>query len=282
MDMQNKVCVVTGANCGIGKETVRQLARKGASLAMICRNEARGEAARKDIIESTGNKKISLFLADFAHQNEIRAVADQLLSKYSQIHVLVNNAGTMFANRMETKEGIEMTFAVNHLAPFLLTNLLLPSLKKAPAARIITVASEVHRLGARFFDLKNLQLQEGFSGLKAYGISKLCNIMFSHELARRTASDSCVVNSLHPGAVRTNLANEAGKLMKLFYLLGAPFMKSSRSGAQTPVFLATSEDVKNISGSYFINKKERTPASIANDDEVTTELWKISTTLTNL
>ncbi|MDZ7717004.1 MAG: SDR family NAD(P)-dependent oxidoreductase [Balneolaceae bacterium] len=172
MDMKNKLCIVTGANSGIGKATAMELASRDAYVVMICRNEERGLNAKKEIIQKTGNTGVELLLADFSYQYEIREVAEQIINKFEQVDVLINNAGTIFHKREETLDGIEKTFAVNHLGPFLLTNLLLPHLKKAPEARVINVASEAHRVGVPVFDLGNLQLMEGFGGVKAYGLSK--------------------------------------------------------------------------------------------------------------
>lgn len=282
MNMQNKLCLVTGANSGIGKATVMKLVELGAYVVMVCRDEEKAEKAKEDIITKTGSSGVEIMLADLAYQYEIREVADHFKSKYDQLDVLINNAGTLVSKREETIEGIEKTFAVNHLAPFLLTNLLTQHLKAAPEARIINVSSEVHRMGAPVFDLSNLQLEEGFSPMKAYGLSKLCTIMFTRELARRMKDTSVTANALHPGVVSTQLADEANWMMKLFYFIGKPFMKSPATGAKTPVYLAVSDEVKGVSGKYFRNKKEVKPAEIALDDELTNKLWEISEELTHL
>lgn len=282
MDMQNKLCLVTGANSGIGKKTAQALAEMGAQVIMLCRNRERGEKARMELRKKTRNDDIKLLIADLSKKDEIRKAVEQFLKNHDRMDVLINNAGTLFNRRQENEDGIEMTFSVNHLGPFLLTNLLLPALTNANKARIVNVASEVHRLGARFFDLNDLQLQNGFSGMKAYGISKLCNIMFTHELSRRFSTDKITANSLHPGVIGSNLASEAGWLIKLVYILGKPFMKSPKTGAQTPIYLATSDEVEEISGKYFINCKERSPAAIAYEDEKTERLWEISSKLSNI
>ena len=282
MNMQNKLCIVTGANSGIGKATATELANQGAYVVMICRDEKRGLNAKEGIIEQTGNTGVELMLADFSYQYEIREVAEQIGNKFEQVDVLVNNAGTIFHSREETLEGIEKTFAVNHLGPFLLTNLLLPHLKNAPHARIVNVASEAHRVGVPVFNLNNLQLQEDFGGLKAYGLSKLCNIMFTYELAKKLEGSNVKTNALHPGVVSTNLASEASWWMKLLYMIGRPFMRSSKKGARTSIYLATSDEVSQITGKYFKNQRQTKPASIAYDDELTAGLWKISEELTGL
>jgi len=282
MDLANKLCIVTGANSGIGKETVRAFAHQGAYVIMVCRNEQRARNAKQEIVDDTGHPGIEIMLADLAIQHDVRELADQITSEYEQVDLLVNNAGVISDDREETIDGIEKTMAINHLAPFLLTNLLMDHLNNAPEARVVNVSSEVHRMGAQSFDLDNLQLQEGYTPIKAYGISKLCNIMFTHELAKRCKKTSITTNSLHPGVVRTQLAEEANWMMKLFYLVGKPFMRSPKSGAQTTIYLSTSDEVESVSGRYFRNKKQRSPASIAFDDDITQALWEKSEELTGL
>jgi len=282
MDLANKLCVVTGANSGIGKETVREFARQGAYVIMVCRNEQRAKDAKQEIIIDTGHTGIEIMLADLAIQHEVRELAEQITSEYDDIDLLVNNAGIIPGDREETIDGIEKTLAINHLAPFLLTNLLMDHLKKGSEARVVNVSSEVHRVGAQSFDLDNVQLQKDYTPMKAYGISKLCNVMFTHELAMRCKDTSITTNSLHPGVVRTQLAEEASWLMKLFYLVGKPFMRSPKSGAQTTIYLSTSEEVRSVSGKYFRNKKQKSPASIAYDDSITQALWEKSEKLTGL
>lgn len=282
MNLEHKVCLVTGANSGIGKATTMELARRGAYVLMLCRNEERAETARRDIMEKTGHSGLEIIIADLAHQHDIRRAAEQVRKQYDALDILINNAGIIPAGRQETPEGIERTLAINHLGPFLLTNLLLEPLRRASSARIITVSSEVHRLGARAFDLDNLQLQQGYSPMKAYGVSKLCNIMFTHELARRTEGEPLTANALHPGVVRTQLADEASWMMKLFYFIGRPFMKSPQGGAETSLYLAASDEVEGVSGKYFRNSKVATPADPAFDDTLTEVLWERSAALTSL
>ncbi|MDX1586643.1 MAG: SDR family oxidoreductase [Balneolaceae bacterium] len=280
--MENKLCMVTGANSGIGKSTAMALAKQGAYVVMVCRNEERAEKARKDIIDSTGNTGVEVMLADFAYQYEIRELADHFNSKFEELDVLINNAGMIASKREETIDGIEKTLAVNHLGSFLLTNLLLDTLISADSARIVNVSSEVHRLGASVFDLDDLQLEQDFTPIKAYGVSKLCNIMFTRELARRLKDTPVTANALHPGVVSTQLAEEAGWLMKLFYLIGTPFMRSPSKGAETPVYLASSDEVEGISGKYFKSKKQVKPAAIALREDLNRKLWEKSEELTGL
>lgn len=274
--------MVTGANSGIGKATALELARMGAYVIMVCRNEEKANRAKKDIIDQTGHTGIEIIIADLGIQYDVRSAADQFLQKYDALDVLINNAGMIPAKRKETADGIEKTLAVNHLGPFLLTNLLMEALLKASSGRVINVSSEVHRLGATVFDIDNLQLRTDYSPMKAYGLSKLCNIMFAHQLAQRTGSSQITANALHPGVVGTDLANEASWYMRFIYSFGKPFMKSSSSGAQTPLYLATSDEVNQISGQYFKNKKLAKPAKIAFDERITEQLWEKSERLTGL
>lgn len=282
MNVEHKTCIITGANSGIGKYTALELARRGAYIVMVCRNEDKAQRARQEIIEATGHPGIDIIIADLAHQHDIRKAADTFREKFDALDILINNAGIIPSERQETPEGIERCLAINHLAPFLLTNLLMPALESASSARVITVSSRVHRLGASAFDIEDLQLTSNYSPMKAYGISKLCNIMFTHELAKRTADTSITANCLHPGVVNTQLADEANIWTKFFYFIGKPFMQSPKAGAQTPIYLATTDEVADISGKYFNNKQITSPASIAFDDELTEKLWNKSKDLTGL
>lgn len=282
VNMEHKLCMVTGANSGIGRVTARKLADAGAYVIMLCRNEEKARRVRKEIVGETGNTGVEIIIADLSLQYDIRRAAERFNSKFDQLDVLVNNAGTITSKRVETPDGIEKTFAVNHLGPFLLTNLLLDPLQTAPAARVVNVSSESHRMGANAFDLDNLQLTEGFTPMKAYGISKLCNIMFTHELAKRTENTSITTNALHPGIVSSGIVSEASWTMKILFMIGRPFMRSKAKGAETSIYLATSPEVEDISGKYFKNKKITTPVAPAYDDEITEELWEISEKLSGL
>ncbi len=229
--MSDKLCLITGANSGIGKATAKELAARGAYIVMLCRNEDKAKAARDEIINSTGNTAVEILLADLSIQYDIQEAAARFLEKFDSLDLLINNAGMIASKRTLTVDGIEKTLAVNHLGAFLLTNLLLDALKTAPAARVINVSSEIHRRAAHYFGLDNLQLHHGFSPMKAYGLSKLCNIMFTHELAKRTADSSITTNALHPGMVRSDLTSEASWLIYLLFAIGKPFMKSPAGGA---------------------------------------------------
>jgi len=282
MDLANKLCIVTGANSGIGKETARDFAKRGAYVVMVCRSEQRAKQARQELMSDTGHSGIEVMLADLALQHDVRRVARQIKEKFDNVDLLVNNAGLIAGKREKTIEGIEKTIAVNHLAPFLLTNLLWDYLEQSPEARVINVSSEAHQLGAEIFDIDNLQLEASYTSMKAYGISKLCNIMFTHELAKRCEETSITTYSLHPGVVGTQLAEEAGWFMKVAYTVGKPFMRSPKKGAETTIYLATADDIEDKSGKYFKNKKVTAPSAIAFDDELTKKLWDKSAELTHL
>lgn len=280
--MHNRLCLVTGANSGIGKAVARHLAAMHAYVIMLCRNEQKAEQARKEIADSTGNTGVEVVIADLAHPYDIRAAAETLNRRFDKLDLLVNNAGIYPAGRTETVEGIEQTFAINHLGPFLLTNLLTGLLGKSDHARVVTVASNAHKAATAYFDLQNLQLNRGYTPMKAYCLSKLCNIMFTHELAKRTADSRITANALHPGAVRSGLADDGSWGMKLLFTLGKPFLRSPRKGAETVLYLAVSRDVASVTGKYFKDKKRIDPAPIACDDRLTQQLWDQSAELTGL
>jgi NAD(P)-dependent dehydrogenase (short-subunit alcohol dehydrogenase family) len=272
--MENKLCIVTGANSGIGFETTKALSKKGAYLVMVCRNEDKAEAARQKIINETGNRGIDIVICDFSIQSEIHSAADEIKSNYDKIDVLINNHGFLASERNETVDGLEETFAVNHIGYFLFTNLLLDHLKAADSARIINVASGAHCVGE--FEPENIQLETGFKPYKAYGNSKLFNILFTKELAGRLTDSTVTANSLHPGVVASNFGQSGSWLMSILYTMGKPFMRSNKKGAETSIYLASSDEVKNVSGAYFKNKKVAPPSTTARDAEAAKTLWKIS------
>lgn len=284
--MKNKISVVTGANSGIGKVTATALAKRGDTVVMMCRNRNKAEAAREEIINLSGNPKVEIIQVDFASQRQIREAAAQFLSRYDRLDVLVNNAGFLASDKRQvTEDGIEATFAVNHLGYFMLTGLLLPALEQAAAqngeARVVCVASEAHRYAP--FSLDNLQLVHGYSGIKAYCISKLCNIIFTAELARRTAGKNITANSLHPGAVNSGFADTTPGWFAWLFKIAKPFLISEQEGAETPIYLATSPEVKGISGGYFYKKRmRRNMIPAATDTTLAHRLWQISEELTGV
>jgi NAD(P)-dependent dehydrogenase (short-subunit alcohol dehydrogenase family) len=275
--MNGKICLVTGANAGIGKVAARRLAEMGATVVMVCRNREKGEAARKEIQAKSGNANVELMIADLSSQAEIRRLADEFKAKHNRLDVLLNNAGVYLPKRSLTVDGLETTFAVNHLAYFLLTHLLLPVLKASAPARIVNVSSEAHKYGKVEFD--NLQGEREYKGIPAYSNSKLENVLFTRELARRLADTGVTANSLHPGAVATGIFRNTPKpiewLIKLLTL-------SPEKGAETSVYLATSREVEGITGKYFEKKLETYPSRPAQDDELARRLWEVSEQLTGL
>lgn len=272
--MNNKLCIITGANAGIGFETAKALAQKGAYLVMVCRNEDKAEEARSKIIEETSNRGIDIVVCDFAIQSEIRKAAEEIKERYDKIDVLINNHGFLAAEREETVDGLEKTFAVNHIGYFLFTNLLLDSIKSAESARIINVASEAHRKGE--FDPENLQLATGFTAYKAYGNSKLFNILFTKELAHRLVDTNVTANCVHPGVVASNFAQESGWLISTIYKMGQAFLLSPKEGAKPSIYLAASPEVEQVNGAYFKRMKAATPTKIARDTDAAKKLWDMS------
>ena len=244
--MQGKVCMITGANSGIGKTTAKGLARLGATVVLVCRNKEKGNKALEEIKSETGNDKIDLLIADLSSQKSIRDLASNFKTKYAKLDVLINNAGVYRNKRTLTEDGIETTFAVNHLAPFLLSNLLLDELKASPSSRIIIVASGLERQGKINFD--DLQCENGYSGFGAYNQSKLANVLFTYELARRLEGTGITVNCLQPGFVRTNLIRER----RLVTFLLKPLQITPEKGAETSIYLASSAEVEGVSGKSAI------------------------------
>jgi NAD(P)-dependent dehydrogenase (short-subunit alcohol dehydrogenase family) len=280
--MENqKVSLITGANSGIGYHTAMALAKEEHKLIFICRNKEKAEKAIQEISKATGNKDIHLFLADFGSLEEIRKVSQEISDKFAHIDILINNAGLIMGGKREqSKEGIEYTIAVNHLAPFLLTGLLLPLLKKSLRARIINVASEAHRLGKPNFN--NFNLESGYSGIKAYGLSKLYNILFTHALSKKLNGTTITTFSVHPGGVASNFgSNTKGWFAGLFRLM-KPFFLTSEQGAETSIYLATAKDVEKWNGGYFAKNKLKKPSKEARSVQNEAFLWEISEKLTNL
>jgi NAD(P)-dependent dehydrogenase (short-subunit alcohol dehydrogenase family) len=283
-DMTGRVCLVTGANSGIGKATAIELARQGASVVMVCRDRSRGEAAQAEIQARSGSKQVDLLLADLSSQEEIHRLASEFQAKYDRLHVLVNNAGVVNSKRKLTIDGLELTFALNHLGYFLLTNLLLAEIKASGTperkARIVNVSSEAQAAGVINFG--DLQLEKNYGELRAYAQSKLANILFTYELARRLKGTNVTANVLHPGVVRTNFAGDSTGLFGILIKLGRVFEISAEKGARTPVYLASSPEVEGISGQYFSNKKPRKSSRISYDQTAQELLWHESARLTGL
>ncbi len=273
---------VTGANSGIGFETTRALASENHRIFMICRNKRKAEEARDRIVKSTENEKIDLIIGDLASLDSVRSIVERLGERSDRLDLLINNAGIIPGEREETVDGYEKSFAVNHLAPFLLTHLTLGLLRNASDARVINVASEAHRAGK--FEPENLQLETGYNSIKAYANSKLFNIMFTHELASRLQKTGITTYSLHPGTVRTNLdtGGGGGSLFAFLFKLGKPFMLSPKRGAKTSIYLATEPGIESLNGRYFKNRKEIKPLDIAYDRQKCRDLWEQSEKLAGI
>jgi retinol dehydrogenase-14 len=275
-DMQGRVCLITGATAGIGKATAHGLAAAGASLILVSRDRARGEATRDEIRAKSGNAQVEVLFADLASQASIRTLADEVLARYPKLHVLLNNAGGVFSPREETVDGLERTFAVNHMAYFLLSKLLLERLRESAPARIINVSSEAQSMGKIDFD--DLQGQRKYDVLKAYGQSKVANVMFTYELARRLDGSGVTVNCLHPGLVASNFASNTagwfGWVAKLMYL--SPFAITPEQGAETSIFLASSPEVEKVTGKYFNKCKQAKSSAITYDTAACRQLWEAS------
>lgn len=273
--------MVTGATSGIGAETALQLARQGAAVIVIGRNAQKSAATVARIRRQTGNVSVEYMLADLSAQQEIRRLAQEFNGKYRRLDVLVNNVGIVMMRRKESADGIEMTWSVNHLAPFLLTNLLRDTLIASMPARIVNVSSALHHQGKINFD--GLQGKRNYNGLAAYNNSKLANLLFTYALARRLSGTGIAVNALHPGAVRTNLIASNGWLFKwivqpLFDLQAI----SVEQGARTSVYLASSPEVEGVTGKYFAQCKLRASSPASYDEAAQNRLWLVSAEMTGL
>ena len=278
--MQGKVCLITGATSGIGAVTARVLAQQGAALLLVGRNPDKTRAIVDQLQDQTGNRNIVGLLADLSSQQQIRQLAQQVRDQTPRLDVLVNNAGGIWMKRQETVDGLEMTFAVNHLAYFLLTHLLLDVLKASAPARIVNVASRAHQ-GARL-DFDDLQNRRRYSGWRAYTQSKLANVLFTYELARRLAGTHVTANALHPGFVATGFGGNNGWKGRLWQFVARFLAISSEKGARTILYLATSPEGEGVSGKYF-DQEQAVPSSPASYDASAAErLWQVSLELTGL
>jgi NAD(P)-dependent dehydrogenase (short-subunit alcohol dehydrogenase family) len=281
-DIRGKTVLLTGATSGIGLEASVALARQGARVVMVGRNEVKTAAAVADVSARSGSKEVSSLLCDFSSQASVRALAEAVRSRVDRLDVLVNNAGGVNKARQVTVDGIEATFAVNHLGYFLLTNLLLDLVVKSAPARVVTVASVGHRRGT--LDFEDLGFERGgYSIMRAYGRSKLANILFAAELARRLAGSGVTSNSLHPGSVDTNIWSGAPLWAKpIIQLVFRPFFISAEKGGERIVQLAASADLEGVTGKYFEDGKAVDPAPLARDGALATRLWDVSARMVKL
>ncbi len=280
--MQGKICMVTGANSGIGKATALALAQMGATVVMVCRDRARGEEARSEIITKSRNNAVDLLLADLSSQQSIRQLVGNFQQHYTHLHVLINNAGAAFpGRRRETVDGLEMTFAVDYLAPFLLTNLLLDVLKASAPARIVNVSSDAQASG--YIQMDDLQAEKHYRSMRTYPQSKLAVVLFTYELARRLQGTEVTANCLHPGFVATNIGQrDVGPAVRLLVKLIGSFGTSPEEGAKTSIYLASSPEVEGVTGKYFVKSIPKRSASISYDESLQRQLWEQSAKLVNL
>lgn len=280
-DISGKTCVVTGGNSGIGRATAVGLASRGARTLIVSRDRSKGEAAVAHIREASGRDAVELIVGDLGTTATTRALAAEILARCPQLHVLVNNAGLWMTERVVNEDALETTFAVNHLGPFLLTNLLLDRLKASAPARIVNVSSQGHRMGEIDFD--DLQAEKSFGKIQAYCDSKLANVLFTRALAKRLAGTGVTANSLHPGVVNTNLgSNSKGAIRWVFDRIGPIFFTTEAKGARTSIFVAADPSIDGVSGEYFRNRRAEPASKAGRDDEVAERLWAVSARLTGL
>ena len=277
--MGGKVALVTGGTSGIGKATAMALAAMGADVVVVGRDRGRGERAVEEIRAQTG-ARVDLALADLSSQAEVRELAEEFRRRYDRLDVLVNNAGLVQSTRTETPDGLESTFAINHLAPFMLTNLLLDMLKESAPSRVVTVSSEAERWGNIDFD--DLQSKKKYRGFPVYGMTKLANIMFTYELAERLEGTGVTATCMHPGAVNTRFGTNNSGPMTILFRAFKPFMRTPEQGADTVIWLAASPEVEGVTGRYYSDRKPLEPRKFANDPDARRRLWEESERLTGL
>lgn len=273
--MTGKTVVVTGATNGIGEVTALELARMGARVIGVGRSPVKCADSAERIRRETSNPLVEFMVADLSLRAQVRQLAAQVLAKTDKLDVLVNNAGAYFTRRTESAEGIEMTWALNHLGYFLLTDLLLDALKASPAGRVVNVSSDAHRMAAIRFD--DVQFRKGYSGFAVYGHSKLANVMFTYELARRLEGTTVTANVLHPGFVATGFGRNNGGLTDLAMRITSKFgARTPQQGAQTNIYLAASPDVQGVTGKYFTDQRAVKSSAASYDLAAAARLWALS------
>jgi len=280
--MGGKTCLVTGATGGIGRAAATALAGAGTSMVLLGRDRARTEAAAREIAAVSGNDDIDVLVADLSSQAGVRSAAGEFLASGRPLHVLLNNAGVVMMERRLTVDGIETTFAVNHLAYFLLTTLLLERLRESAPARVVCVASDAHKFAGGRLDFDDLGGEQGYGAMKHYGKSKLANILFVRELARRLDGTGVTVNCLHPGMVGTGLGTNNGLLGRVAQRVLKPFSRTPEKGAETAVWLCSSPDVDGASGGYYSDLREISPNDAGLNDDDARQLWDVSLEMTAL
>jgi NAD(P)-dependent dehydrogenase (short-subunit alcohol dehydrogenase family) len=278
--MAGKTCLITGATAGIGEVAARELARRGATVVLVGRSATKSRALVEQIQTQTGNPAVEGLLADLSSLAEVRRLAQQVQERHARLHVLINNAGALFLKRQESVDGFELTFALNHLAYFLLTSLLLDTLRASAPARIINVSSRAHRRAV--LDFSDLQHRQSYGGLQVYSESKLENLLFTYELARRLEGTGVTVNALHPGVVATRFGTNNGRLSRWLRPVADLFCISAEAGARTIVYLATAPEVEGVTGKYFIDEKAVPSSPASYDRDAAARLWQLSEELTKL
>src|SRR2546425_4791926 len=274
MHSMERIAVVTGATSGIGKVTARALAQDGYRVVLLARDARRAEDTAAEIRRAAGHDRVETLACDLGSQPQIRRAAEELKRRHDRLHVLVNNAGAIFMKHGLSADGIEQTFAIDHLAYFLLTNLLADVLQASAPARVVNVASAAS--GGGHLDFDDLELKRGYSGIRAYSNAKLANILFSNELARRLSGTRVTSNALHPGVVATQFGRKDNGLFTVAVKLVRPFLISEEKGARTSVYLATSPEVEGVTGKYFVKRRPRRPPREALDEAVARRLWDVS------
>jgi NAD(P)-dependent dehydrogenase (short-subunit alcohol dehydrogenase family) len=280
MTMEGKTVLITGGNSGIGKETAVGLAKKGATIVFTSRDAAKGAAAAAGVSERAG-REVAWLPLDLASFASIRRFAGDFLGRYDKLDVLVNNAGLIMQHRSETEDGFETTFGVNHLGHFLLTQLLLDRVRASAPARIVNVASDAHRQARNGLDFDDLQSKKRYGGLSVYGRSKLANVLFTRELARRLDGSGVTANAVHPGTVATGFGQDGDftGLMAFGYALVRPFFKKPAKGAETSIYVASAAELDGVTGKYFADCREKEPTTAAQDSAAARRLWEVSETL---
>ncbi len=279
-NISDKTVLITGANSGLGKAAALGLAGQGAHVVMACRNRKRGEKARAEIVKATGSQRVDLIVADLSTTTGVRGLADEFRSSHERLDVLMNNAAILTGTRHVTAEGHELQFFVNHLAYFMLTHLLLDMLTANAPSRIINLTSTAHSSGT--IDFNDIQYEKHYKGYKAYARTKLMNMVFTYELARRLEGSGVTANCVHPGVIHTNLLRNFSFVLNAMFSLLRVFFKNPGEGAQTPIYLAASPEVSDVTGKYFKYCRTLGSSEESNDPDVQRRLWKVSESLTGL
>lgn len=278
--MQRRTVLITGATSGIGKATALGLADMGATIILVGRNNEKLKATRDEMAQQTGNETLETMRCDLSSMKEVRQLAEEFNKSHDRLDVLVNNAGGIMSERKLTVDGYEYTFALDHLSPFLLTDLLLDKLRSTAPSRIVTVSSVASSLGR--IDLDDIMLEKNWKPFRAYGQAKLANVLFTYELARKLQGTGVTANCLHPGAVRSGFGMDSKGAFKAMNYALRPFMISAKKGARTSIYLASSPEVESVTGKYFVREKEKRSSTRSYDEVSAKQLWELSEKLTGL